>query len=46
MKEGSLFCSYEIHKIWLQIMFLVSLESSQQGAAHVLGSMTLSCKSS
>jgi hypothetical protein len=36
MKEGSLFCSYEIHQTWLQIMFLVSLESSQQGGAHVL----------
>ncbi len=32
MKEGSLFCSYEIH--WtgmLQILFLVSLESSRWG---------------
>jgi hypothetical protein len=31
MKEGSLFCSYEIHSTrtgMLQIMFLVSLESS------------------
>jgi hypothetical protein len=29
MKEGSLFCSYEIHRIgMLQIVFLMSLESS------------------
>ncbi len=36
-----LFCSYEIH--WtrmLQIMFLVSLESSPRGGVHGLGSMT------
>jgi hypothetical protein len=51
MKEGSLFwfCSYEIHLIgMLQIMFLVSLESYQQGGVHVLGSMVLDlrCKSS
>jgi hypothetical protein len=35
MKEGSLFCSYEIH--WtrmLQIMFMVSLESSWQEGVH------------
>ncbi len=45
LKEGSLFCfffcSYEIH--WpgmLQIVFLVSLESSWQGGVHGLGSMT------
>jgi hypothetical protein len=34
-------CTYEIH--WtgmLQIMFLVSLESTQQGGVHWLGSMT------
>jgi hypothetical protein len=36
-----LFCSYEIHKTkMLQIMFLVSLESSQSGGVHGLGSMT------
>jgi hypothetical protein len=30
MKEGSLFCSYEIHQArMLQIVFLVSLESSR-----------------
>jgi hypothetical protein len=44
MKEGSLlylFCSYEIHRTgMLQIMFLVSLESSQQEGVHGLGSMT------
>jgi hypothetical protein len=41
MKEGSLFCSYEIHETrMLQIVFLVSLESSQQGGVHGLGSMT------
>jgi hypothetical protein len=35
-----LFCSYEIHQIGMfQIMFLVSLESSQQGGVHGLGSM-------
>jgi hypothetical protein len=37
MKEGSLLCSYEIH--WtrmLQIVLLVSLESSQQGGVHGL----------
>jgi hypothetical protein len=36
-----LFCSYEIH--WtgmLQIMFLVSLESSRREGVHWLGSMT------
>jgi hypothetical protein len=40
MNEGSLFCSYEIH--WtrmLQIVFLVSLESSWWGGAHGLGFM-------
>jgi hypothetical protein len=41
--EGScfvLFCSYEIHQTGMfQIMFLVSLESSQQGWVHGLGSM-------
>jgi len=49
MKEVSLFCSYEIHRTgMLQITLLVSLESSQQGGVHVLGSMTfgLACKSS
>jgi hypothetical protein len=46
MKEGSLFCfvlfcSYEVHWIgMLQIVFLVSLESSGQGWMHGLGSMT------
>jgi hypothetical protein len=40
MKEGSLFCGYEIHQIgMLQIVFLVSLESSRQGGVHGLGSM-------
>jgi hypothetical protein len=40
IKEGSLFCSYEIH--WtgmLHIVFLVSLESSWRGGVHGLGSM-------
>ncbi len=44
-----LFCSYEIHRTWmLQIMFLVSLESSQQGEVHVLipCRLDLWCKSS
>jgi len=37
MKEGSLFCSYEIHQTrMLQIVFLVSLESSQLGGVHGL----------
>ncbi len=46
MKEGSLFCfvlfcSYKIHGTkMLRIVFLVALESSQQGAVHGLGSMT------
>jgi hypothetical protein len=44
MKEGSLFvlyCPDEIHRTrMLQIVFLVSLESSQQGRVHGLGSMT------
>jgi hypothetical protein len=46
MKEGSLFyfvlfCSYEIHQTgMLQIMFLVSLESSGRGVVHGLSSMT------
>jgi hypothetical protein len=41
MKEGSLFCSYEIHRTgMLQIVFLVSLESSWWGGVHGLGSMT------
>ncbi len=44
MKEGSLFCfvcSYEIHQTrTLEIVFLVSLESSPQGGVHGLGSMT------
>jgi hypothetical protein len=42
MKEGSLFCffGYEIHQTgMLQIVFLVSLESSRQGRVHGLGSM-------
>jgi hypothetical protein len=40
MKEGSLFCSYEIHRTgMLHIVFLVSLESSWQGGVHGLGSM-------
>jgi hypothetical protein len=49
MKEGSLFCSYEIHQTrMLQIVFLVSLESSQPGGVHGLGSVAfgLWCKSS
>jgi hypothetical protein len=46
MKEGSLFCFvlfciYEMHRTrLLQIVFLVSLESSGQGGMHGLGSMT------
>jgi len=40
MKEGSLFCGYEIHQTgMLRIMFLVSLESSWQEVVHGLGSM-------
>jgi hypothetical protein len=40
MKEGVLFCSYEIHCIgMLQIVFLMSFESSQWGGVHGLGSM-------
>jgi hypothetical protein len=40
MKEGSLFCNYEIHQTrMLQIVFLVSLESSQWGGVHGLGSI-------
>jgi hypothetical protein len=40
MKEGSLFCSYEIHRTgMLQIAFLVSLESSGRGGVHGLGFM-------
>jgi hypothetical protein len=45
IRKGSLFCfvlfcSYEIHRIkMLQIMFLVSLESSRQAKGHGLGSM-------
>jgi hypothetical protein len=35
MKEGSLFCSYEIH----QTQMLVSLESSGRGGMHGLGSV-------
>jgi len=41
--EGSLFCfyTYEIHWTGMfQIVFLVSLERSQQGGVHGLGSMT------
>jgi hypothetical protein len=34
-------CTYEIHSIgMLQIVFQVSLESSQQGGVHGLGSTT------
>jgi hypothetical protein len=44
MKQGSLFvlfCTYEIHQIrMLQITFLISLESTQQGGVHQLGFMT------
>ncbi len=47
MKQGSLFvlfcfvCTYEIHQTgMLQIVFLVSLESSWWGGVHQLGSMT------
>jgi hypothetical protein len=45
MKEGSLFCfvsfcNYEIYRTrMLQIMFLMSLESSGRGGVHGLGSM-------
>jgi hypothetical protein len=43
MKEGSLFvlfCTYEIHQTkMLQIMFLVSLETSLGGGVHQLGFM-------
>jgi hypothetical protein len=43
MKEGSLFCFVspdEIHRTgMLQIVFLVSLESSQGGRVHQLGFM-------
>jgi hypothetical protein len=42
MKEGSLFlfCIYEIHCTgMLQVMLLVSLESSRRGGVHGLGSM-------
>jgi hypothetical protein len=44
MKEGSLFCFVVMKSIkigMLQIMFLVSLESSQKGGVHGLGSMTV-----
>jgi hypothetical protein len=46
MKEGILFffilsCNYEIHQTkMLQIVFLVSLESSQWKGVHGFGSMT------
>jgi hypothetical protein len=41
MKEGSLFCNHQIHQTrMLQIVFLVSLESSWQGGVHGLGPMT------
>ncbi len=47
MKEGSLFvlfcfvCIYGIHRTrMLQIVFLVSLESSRRGGLHGLDSMT------
>jgi hypothetical protein len=43
MKQGALFvlyCTYEIHRTgMLQIMFLVSLESSGGGRVHQLGFM-------
>jgi hypothetical protein len=43
MKESSLFCFvciYEIHQAkMLQIMLLISLESSKGGGAHQLGVM-------
>ncbi len=40
MKEGGLFCSYVIHRTgMLQIVFLVSLESSRWAGVHGLGSM-------
>ncbi len=40
VKEGSLFCSCQIHRTgMLQIVFLVSLESSGRGGLHGLGSM-------
>jgi hypothetical protein len=39
-RQFVLFCSYEIHQtIMLQIVFLMSLESSQRGGVHGLGSM-------
>jgi hypothetical protein len=43
MKEGRLFCSYEIHGTrMLWIVFLMSLESAWQGGVHGLGgSMTV-----
>jgi hypothetical protein len=41
MKEGSLFCFVVMKSTMNQIMFLVSLESSQRGRVHGLGSMTL-----
>jgi hypothetical protein len=37
MKEGSLFCSYDIHRRGIasdHVVSLVSLESSQQGKVH------------
>jgi hypothetical protein len=46
LKEGSLFCFVlfcddEVHQIgMLQIMFLVSLESSIQGGVHRVGFIT------
>jgi len=44
MKEGSLFCFVVMRStkpgcFMLQIMFLVSLESSRRGGMHGLGSM-------
>ncbi len=40
MKEGSLFCGYEIYRTGMfQIVFLVSLETSRWGQVHGLGSM-------
>ncbi len=43
MKEGSLFCFVVMRSTELgcfRLCFLVTLESSQQGGVHMLGSMT------
>jgi hypothetical protein len=41
MKEGSLFCFVVVRSTDASdLVFLVSLESSQQGGVHGLGSMT------